>query len=106
MSSSPDPDPSLTASVFSDGPGPRFVFRSTHQFEWTQIRLPIPNLPAELAGFRLVHLSDIHARGYWSTGYNRLIRLLEESRPDLLLVTGDFMDDLNRHRPGLQRSNV
>jgi hypothetical protein len=82
-------------------PGPWFMFRGPTNFEWNQVRLPIPNLPPDLTGFRLVHLSDLHLRGYWSKGYDQLIERLEAAPPDLLLVTGDFIDDKHDHRPGL-----
>ena len=100
--SAPPTDHPLTPTVSIDRPGPRFAFRTTHGFEWTSITLPIPHLSPELNGFRLVHLSDIHARGYWSRGYDRLIAKLDQSPPDLLLITGDFVNDLYHHQPGLR----
>jgi predicted MPP superfamily phosphohydrolase len=82
-------------------PGPWFMFRGPANFEWNPVRLPIPNLPPDLAGFRFVHLSDLHLRGFWSKGYDQLIERLEASPPDLILVTGDFIEDKHDHRPGL-----
>jgi predicted MPP superfamily phosphohydrolase len=84
-------------------PGPWFMFRGPTNFEWNPVRLPIPGLPPELAGFRLVHLSDLHLRGFWSKGYDQLIQRLEASPPDLLLITGDFIEDKHDHRPGLSQ---
>jgi predicted MPP superfamily phosphohydrolase len=82
--------------------GPWFMFRGPQGFEWTQIRAPIPGLPPELQGFRFVHLSDLHTRSYWSRGYDQLIQKMEQSPPDLLLITGDFINDLHEYRPGLR----
>jgi len=46
-------------------------------------------LARSLAGARIVHLSDLHVRGL---GYRerRLMRMLESTRPDMILMTGDY----------------
>jgi predicted MPP superfamily phosphohydrolase len=77
------------------------MFRGPMGFEWTSARLPVPGLAPELEGFRFVHLSDFHLRGSWSKGYDELIERIEQAAPDLLLITGDFIDDKHDHRPGL-----
>jgi len=82
-------------------PGPWFMFRGPAGFECSTARLPVPGLNLDLEGFRFVHLSDLHLRGFWSKGYDELIGHLDQSPPDLLLVTGDFIDDKHDHRPGL-----
>jgi predicted MPP superfamily phosphohydrolase len=50
---------------------------------------------------RVVHVTDIHLRRFWSGGYDRLIRILEDDPPELLLITGDFVDGKLDHRPAL-----
>jgi predicted MPP superfamily phosphohydrolase len=101
MGSSSDAE-KLVAEVSLARRGPWFMFRGPVGFEWTQIRAPVPGLAEELEGFRFVHLSDLHMRGYWSRGYDALIERLEQSRPDLLLITGDFIDNLHNYQPGLR----
>ncbi len=57
--------------------------------------IEIENLPAELEGFRVLQVSDLHLRNY--TTLDTLADLLESAHqfsPDLLLVTGDIADDL------------
>jgi predicted MPP superfamily phosphohydrolase len=81
--------------------GPWFMFRGPGGFEWTRVRAPVPGLARELEGFRFVHLSDLHMRGYWSRGYDQLVERIAEAKADLLLITGDFVDDKHDHRPGL-----
>ncbi len=59
-------------------------------FEWS-------DLPQELDGFKILHLSDIHIGFY--IGLHQLEQLLERAeahKPDLVLVTGDLSDDLDR----------
>jgi len=51
------------------------------------------NLPADLDGFRILHLSDLHLGRYF--GLPDLEALVQEAialKPDLVLVTGDFCD--------------
>lgn len=59
--------------------------------------LGIANLPAELEGFRILHLSDMHLRHYTtlSTLEDVMIRA-KEHEPHLILVTGDIADDLEQ----------
>ena len=68
-------------------------------------QVPIPNLQPELAGLKILHLSDIH---FMRTNerslheFREIVRWLERSaeRPDLALFSGDLItvapDDLNR----------
>lgn len=54
---------------------------------------PVPGLPPELAGLRIVHLSDFHL-GIPSRGAHAVRRAVEwtpERRPDLVLITGDLL---------------
>lgn len=70
-------------------------------FEWARVELPVPNLPDELAGVRLLHLSDLHLRHRWASGYDRLIELVNRNPPDLICFTGDIVEDKRDHRPAL-----
>lgn len=54
-----------------------------------------PNLPPEMEGLKIWHVSDIHLRHYVTL--DDLEHLVESARPlapDLVLVTGDVADDL------------
>jgi hypothetical protein len=57
--------------------------------------MQIADLPAELEGFRIFHLSDLHLGHY--ADLDHLTQTLSNAaafRPDLTLVTGDLSDDL------------
>ncbi len=59
--------------------------------------IAIPDLPPDLQGYRILHLSDLHLRHY--TTVDDLAEVLERARefkPNLVLVTGDVADDLNQ----------
>jgi len=60
----------------------------------SRIEIRLADLPHELDGFRLVHLSDVHVGGLVGHGY--LHDVLEKVAPleaDLVVVTGDISDE-------------
>src|SRR5690606_28219809 len=67
--------------------------------EWKRAQLPIFGLEAELAGTRLVHLSDLHMRPHWGNGYEQIIQQINAANADLLVITGDFVEDKRDYRP-------
>ena len=81
--------------------GPWFQFRVPYGFEWNCVTLPVPNLPRALEGLRIVHVSDLHLRRFWKEPYDRLIALIARRQPDLLLCTGDFIEEKHDYRPAL-----
>jgi predicted MPP superfamily phosphohydrolase len=52
----------------------------------------LPGLPSALDGFRIVHLSDLHLRRL-GRREARAIELVRQAQPDLILITGDFIQD-------------
>jgi uncharacterized protein len=77
--------------------GPWFQLSDPVGFEWNAYELAIADLPAELEGFRILHLSDLHCRGGWKNAYDALINGVAANPPDLILFTGDFVED--KHNP-------
>jgi predicted MPP superfamily phosphohydrolase len=63
---------------------------------WVRLRtldVPIPGLPEQLAGLRIVHLSDFHL-GFPSRGrraVEKAVAWVEAIRPDVVFVTGDLV---------------
>lgn len=57
-----------------------------------QIDLELPRLSPEFSGFRIAQISDIHMGGWMDAGrLQRVADLVLEQKPDLLLLTGDFL---------------
>jgi predicted MPP superfamily phosphohydrolase len=59
----------------------------------TRLRVPVRGLPSELAGFRIVHLSDIHIGQH--LGRKELaahVARVNALGPDLVCITGDLVD--------------
>ena len=58
-----------------------------------EVTLEFPDLPPAFDGYRMAHLSDLHisaaARADRTAG---VVRLVNECKPDLIAITGDFVD--------------
>jgi hypothetical protein len=58
-----------------------------------RIALPVHNLPGSLAGVRVAQLSDFHFGPHIPTGYlEGAIERTAAEKPDLIALTGDFID--------------
>ncbi len=67
-------------------------------FAVTRRTLPVRDLPPELDGLRLVQLTDIHHGPWLSQGYvRRVVEAANDLRPDLVLLTGDYVSDSPRY---------
>ena len=56
-------------------------------------RIALPRWPAELDGYRLIHISDLHLGPMLGEGFaRRLTDRINELQPDLVAVTGDLVD--------------
>jgi predicted MPP superfamily phosphohydrolase len=61
--------------------------------EIKNIDVALQNLPDEWRGKKIMHISDTHygqVHGVWAV--QRLINIVDEERPDLVLITGDLFD--------------
>jgi hypothetical protein len=69
--------------------------------EWNSLRLTLPRWPVALNGLRLLHLSDFHLRRRWPAVMDLVLLRMRENPPDLVLITGDFVDNKQNHRPAM-----
>lgn len=68
--------------------------------------LTFPTLPPNLNGLKIAQISDTHLGPYFDLRkLDTVIKLIIEEKPDLLVITGDFVDDLNLLKPALDRIN-
>jgi predicted MPP superfamily phosphohydrolase len=73
-----------------------------HEARWklerTELEIPVKNLPAERDGFRIVQISDVHIGVIVSErGIERLVREINALSPDLVVITGDLVDEDAAH---------
>lgn len=69
-------------------------FFGTTRFEVKQVSYSNPRLPKGFEGFKVVHISDIHA-GSWAANtaaIEKLVTTINQLSPDLILFTGDLIN--------------
>lgn len=57
----------------------------------TETTVEAAGLPSGFAGYRVVHLSDLHGHEY-GEGSGRLLELVREQEPEAIFLTGDLID--------------
>jgi len=63
-----------------------------------RLRVPLHGLPARLAGFSIIQLSDLHLEEPVSSGrLSRIVERVNALRPDLIVITGDIIDSGLEH---------
>ncbi|MGB3653770.1 MAG: metallophosphoesterase, partial [Rivularia sp. (in: cyanobacteria)] len=56
------------------------------------VRLKLPHLATEFNSYRIVQISDIHVdRKTKKRRLNRIFQLVNQQKPDLIAITGDFV---------------
>lgn len=48
-------------------------------------------LPDDFSGYKIAHISDLHNTEF-GNGNNRLLTLIKDSSPDIIVITGDIVD--------------
>lgn len=57
-----------------------------------KVRVPVAKLPPDLAGFKIVQLSDIHIDAHTKIEtVSKAVALANSLKPDLIVVTGDYV---------------
>jgi len=78
-------------------------FTSTAGFVVRQEDIRIAGLPAGLDGFRIANLGDVHiGRFIDAKELKRGIRAINDQKVDLLVVTGDLVDDVSQLENSMQ----
>jgi uncharacterized protein len=76
------------------------VFKGLYDFQVRNITVRIPGLPRALDGLRIAQLSDLHAGSHFSERpMQEVISLVMQQRPDLIALTGDFVNNDHREMP-------
>lgn len=66
-------------------------FEERHRLEVTRTDIAIPGLPPALSGLRIAHLTDWHFEDH--PFYDRIIAAARLEHPDLIALTGDYLED-------------
>lgn len=71
-----------------------YGFSNKYNYQVKRIKLKFPNLPAAFNGFKLVQISDVHSGSFQNKkAVNHGIDLILQENPDLILFTGDLVND-------------
>jgi predicted MPP superfamily phosphohydrolase len=63
-----------------------------NRFRISEVKIPIPNLPKDLDGLRIVQVTDVHLSPFLSEAeFARAIDMANETRAHLALMTGDLI---------------
>lgn len=66
--------------------------------------LAFPNLPTGLDGFKIAQISDTHIGPFFSMAkLDRVLAMVEAQKPDVMVITGDLIDDLELLVPTMER---
>lgn len=70
------------------------ALKGRHDYRLEELPFKLPGLPRALDGFTLAQLSDIHIGVYVGEAELRIAEdLLRRARPDLIVLTGDLLDN-------------
>ena len=84
----------------------RGVYEAQFEMAVERHSLVLPTLPPNLKGFKIAQLSDTHVGTYFDLEkLETVIKLLIQEKPDLVVITGDFVDDLNLLKPAIEKLN-
>jgi len=72
--------------------GINFQIETPVPLEWNRYTLRLPGRSDGDQPLRIIHLTDLHAGPEWLEGYDAILAAVRESKPDLILFTGDFVD--------------
>lgn len=79
------------------------IMRGAHNYRVIKRTVPIKGLPQEFEGLKIVQLSDIHAGSFWNKeAVKRGIEIVNEQKPDIILFTGDLVNDRAEEFQGYQ----
>lgn len=67
------------------------------------VNTKVAHLPDELEGARILHLSDLHITRRWHKAYDKLLAAVSDWDVDVILCTGDIVDDRSDHRPAWEQ---
>jgi len=78
-----------------------FAVWQTNSIEVTEFTYANPKIPADFEGFKIVQLSDVHNKSF-GKDQSKLLKLIEEARPDVIVITGDLIDDNTRNLDSIE----
>ncbi len=86
------------------GTGAQGVFGAQTELAVVRQAVVVADLPANLDGFRIGQVSDTHVGPYFDLArLDTVLTRLAAEKPDVVVMTGDFIDDLGLLEPAVAR---
>lgn len=83
--------PAIAFAMSSKG-----VYSSNFDMEIRHLDLSFHQLPPSLKGFKIAQISDTHLGPFFTLErLDYVLALIKKEQPDMLVITGDMIDDLN-----------
>ncbi|MBV6623488.1 MAG: metallophosphoesterase [Rivularia sp. (in: Bacteria)] len=96
----------LTKSIFILGICILFYahFIEPNWIDINYLKLKLPSLASEFNGYRIVQISDIHIdKRSKKQRLNHIFWLVNQQKPDLIAITGDFVTRRQKYYAGLYK---
>ena len=69
------------------------VIRGAYNFQVRKVKLPIPDLPEEWEGLKIVQISDMHVGSFANSNpIKKIVALINKQEADILFFTGDLVN--------------
>jgi uncharacterized protein len=75
-----------------------FLYYQNNALSVTKISIESSKIPASFDGYKIVHLSDLHSK-LFGENQNRLVKKIRNTKPDIIVYTGDLIDKRRDERP-------
>ena len=73
-----------------------YGFSNKYDYQLKKVQLAFNNLPASFKGLKIVQISDVHSGSFQDkTAVHKGIQKIMQHQPDLVLFTGDLVNDLS-----------
>ena len=70
-----------------------YGFGNKYRYNVKKIPMKFPNLPSSFAGFKVIHISDIHSGSFTDKqAVMKGVELINNQNPDVILFTGDLVN--------------
>lgn len=81
------------------------IFKAVYHFKIYRHILKFEKLPASFNGLKIVHISDLHlgSFNYRFKILNRAVKLINDMNPDLIVFTGDLINNFSWELRGWQK---
>ena len=68
-----------------------WVIYENKNIQVNELTVKSENLPDDFSGYKIAHISDLHNTEFGNNN-NRLLTLIKDSCPDIIVITGDIVD--------------